>query len=209
MPIQLHDLILRRLTCTGADQHPWSLLILAALESPDTLAGCLAGTRSPTPAKRARRTSATADAKPTIEPPGVYLGAITVAGFRGIGPATTLPRHPGPGLTLVVGRNGSGKSSFAEGAEVLLTGTSLRWEGRTKAWKLGWRNLHQAHTASVSADLLVEGDGPLTATRTWTTGAELATGVATTKAKGGKAKPLEAHGWSPTIANRHSSRGGG
>ena len=37
----------------------------------------------------------------------------------------------------------------------------------------------------------MEGDGPLTATRTWTTGAELATGVATTKAKGGKAKPLE------------------
>ena len=114
-------------------------MILAALESPDTLQSCLAGTQSLTPAKRARRTSATADAKPTIEPPGVYLGAITVAGFRGIGPATTLPRHPGPGLTLVVGRNGSGKSSFAEGAEVLLTGTSLRWEGRTKAWKLGWR----------------------------------------------------------------------
>ncbi len=66
----------------------------------------------------------------SIEPPGVYLGAITVAGFRGIGPATTLPLQPGPGLTLVVGRNGSGKSSFAEAAEVLLTGTSLRWEGR-------------------------------------------------------------------------------
>ena len=85
----------------------------------------------------------------------VYLGAITVAGFRGIGPATTLPLHPGLGLTLVVARNGSGKSSFAEGAEVLLTGTRLRWEGRTKAWKLGWRTLHQAHTASVSAQLLV------------------------------------------------------
>ncbi len=83
-----------------------------------------------------------------------------MAGFRGIGPATTLPLQPGPGLTLVVGRNGYGKSSFAEG--VLLTGTSLRWEGRTKAWKLGWRNLHQAQTASVSADLLVAGDCPLT-----------------------------------------------
>lgn len=129
----LHDLILRRLTSTGADQHAWSVLILAALESSDTLNGCLAGTQSLSPPKRARKTSPTAVAKPALEPPGVYLGAITVSGFRGIGPATTLPLHHGPGLTLVVGRNGSGKSSFAEGAEVLLTGTNLRWEGRTKA----------------------------------------------------------------------------
>ena len=130
MTPHLHDLILRRLTSTGVDQHAWSFLILAALESPESLDGCLAGTQSPTPPKRARKSSQAADAKPTIEPPGVYLGAITVAGFRGIGPSTTLPLQPGPGLTLVVGRNGSGKSSFAEGAEVLLTGTSLRWEGR-------------------------------------------------------------------------------
>ncbi len=52
----------------------------------------------------------------------------------------------------------------------------------------------------MSADLLVEGDGPLTATRTWAAGAELATGVAVTKAKGGKAKPLEAHGWNASLA---------
>jgi len=42
----------------------------------------------------------------------VWLRGITVRGFRGIGPAVTLPLEPGPGLTLVVGRNGSGKSSF-------------------------------------------------------------------------------------------------
>ena len=42
----------------------------------------------------------------------------------------------------MVGRNGSGTSSFAEGAEVLLTGTRLLWDGRTKAWKLGWRYGH-------------------------------------------------------------------
>ncbi len=34
-----HDVILARLAATGADQHPWSVLILAALESPDTLDG--------------------------------------------------------------------------------------------------------------------------------------------------------------------------
>ena len=104
----------------------------------------------------------------------------------------------------MVGRNGSGKSSFAEGAEVLLTGTSLRWEGRTKAWKLGWRNLHQAQTASVSADLLVEGDGPLTATRTWMTGAELATGdfVVVTLSSCGASRAFRhsGHARVPTVA---------
>ena len=100
----------------------------------------------------------------------------------------------------MVGRNGSGKSSFAEGAEVLLTGTSLRWEGRTKAWKLGWRNLHQAETASVSAELLVEGEGPLVASRTWTADADLGAGVVTAKAKGGKAQPLDTLGWAGALA---------
>jgi hypothetical protein len=36
-------------------------------------------------------------------------------GLRGIGPRQTLELVPGPGLTVVAGRNGSGKSSFAEG----------------------------------------------------------------------------------------------
>ncbi len=45
----------------------------------------------------------------------VWLNSIAVEGFRGIGPRAELVVDPGPGLTLVVGRNGSGKSSFAEG----------------------------------------------------------------------------------------------
>ena len=193
--------ILSRLTSTGADQHPWSLLILAALDGPQALADFLGGSRAitaPAPSRAARPRRKPADTS-AIEPPGVFLGAITVSGFRGIGPATTLPLHPGPGLTLVVGRNGSGKSSFAEGAEVLLTGTSLRWEGRTKAWKLGWRNLHQAETASVSAELLVEGEGPLVASRTWSADADLGAGVVTAKAKGGKAQPLDTLGWAGAL----------
>jgi hypothetical protein len=65
-----------------------------------------------------------------------YHGTLTAAGnqrqgpCRGVGPATTLEVEPGPGLTLVVGRNGSGKSSFAEALELLLTGDSWRWRGR-------------------------------------------------------------------------------
>lgn len=47
------------------------------------------------------------------DPAGAYLGAITVQGFRGIGEQRRLDLVPGPGLTIVLGRNGSGKSSFA------------------------------------------------------------------------------------------------
>jgi len=204
---RLHDHILTRLSSTGADQHPWSLLILAALDGPDALTRYLAGTGTPpAPLKRARKSAAPSSAatagtadSPAPEPPGVFLGAITVAGFRGIGPDTRLPLHAGPGLTLVVGRNGSGKSSFAEGVEVLLTGTSLRWHKRAKAWREGWRNLHQGDTASVAAELVVEGAGPLVASRTWAAGADLTAGTATAKSKGGKATPLDQMGWAGAI----------
>jgi ABC-type transport system involved in cytochrome bd biosynthesis fused ATPase/permease subunit len=48
-----------------------------------------------------------------------YLRSITVEGFRGIGREAKLPLNPGVGLTVVVGANGSGKSSFAEAVERL------------------------------------------------------------------------------------------
>jgi hypothetical protein len=69
---------------------------------------------------------------------------LTAQGFRGIGPPATLDLTPGPGLTLVVGRNGSGKSSFAEGLELPLTGDTYRWSQRSKVWRDGWRNLPSA-----------------------------------------------------------------
>ena len=101
----------------------------------------------------------------------------------------------------MVGRNGSGKSSFAEGAEVLLTGTSLRWEGRTKAWKLGWRNLHQADDGvGRPRSCWSRASGPLVATRTWSADADLGAGVVTAKAKGGKAQPLDTLGWAGALA---------
>ena len=79
---------------------------------------------------------------PAPSPRIAFLQSITVEGFRGIGPKATLDLTPGPGLTLVVGRNGSGKSSFAEALELLLTGDTYRWRDRSKIWRDGWRNLH-------------------------------------------------------------------
>ncbi|WP_434447993.1 AAA family ATPase [Lentzea sp. E54] len=85
---------------------------------------------------------------------GIYLSEIRVRGFRGIGPQARLPLAPGPGLTVVTGRNGSGKSSFAEAAELALTGYNARWtRARHDVWLQGWRNLHQADTA-VELDLV-------------------------------------------------------
>jgi DNA repair exonuclease SbcCD ATPase subunit len=75
---------------------------------------------------------------------------------------------PGPGLTLVVGRNGSGKSSFAEALELVLTGDNQRWGGRNKIWKEGWRNLHQTERTKIEAAILVDGhSGRSVVARSW------------------------------------------
>ena len=91
------------------------------------------------------------------EPAGAHLANIAVTGFRGIGPRADLPLMPGPGLTLVVGRNGTGKSSFAEGLEMALTGHNSRWEDMSSAWTEGWRNLHHEGPVSVEARFAVDG----------------------------------------------------
>ena len=57
--------------------------------------------------------------------PRAYLKEITVRSFRGIGPERTLKIDEGRGLTIVSGRNGSGKSSFAEAVELLFTNAVL------------------------------------------------------------------------------------
>ena len=75
---------------------------------------------------------------PSTPPRIAFLRTITVEGFRGIGLKATLDLTPGPGLTLVVGRNGCGNSSFAEGLELLLTGDTYRWRDRSGIWRDGW-----------------------------------------------------------------------
>jgi recombinational DNA repair ATPase RecF len=191
MSPETQSLILDRLADTGNADEPWALILLAAMEGEAELDAFLDKARSIEPPKRAAAKASAA------EPPGAYVGSITVQGFRGIGPKATLTLRPGPGLTLVVGRNGSGKSSFAEGLEYLLTGRNYRWEKRTKVWVDGWRNLH--HTpAALEAELVVDGTGNVRVARNWT-GDDLATNQTKCIGPGKKACSLETLGWSEAL----------
>lgn len=63
-----------------------------------------------------------------------FLREVHIKDFRTFG-EFTLPVPPGPGLTLLVGTNGLGKSSFFDGIEWCLTGTIRRFQdyiGRLK-----------------------------------------------------------------------------
>ena len=149
------------------------LLVLAALEGDEALDQALvedAGGREPPSA---------AEPDPAHEQARrAYLDTVSVQGFRGIGAGCDLSMKPGPGLTLVVGRNGSGKSSFAEALELLLTGENRRWQDRSAVWKAGWRNLHWTGPVTIAATLAVEGGRqPLVVRREWPPGSDLAAGA--------------------------------
>lgn len=142
--------IIRKLEESGAEEAV-RRLVAASLSGPDALEAALAEkTVAPHPEEEEEEKSMQSAAS-------VYLQSITVAGFRGIGPEATLTLEAHPGLTLVVGRNGSGKSSFFDALEVLLTGDSFRWKDKTAVWKRGWRNLHLSRGAAVSAKFQTEG----------------------------------------------------
>ena len=142
------------------------LLVIAALEGDAALMQALAGEGS-LPASVS--TAADEDTQSADRPAtGVFVNRIAVQGFRGIGARSTLDLVPGPGLSLVVGRNGSGKSSFAEALEFLLTGENRRWSERSVVWKQGWRNLHLTEPVEIEATFTIEGERqPLVARCTW------------------------------------------
>src|SRR4051794_16784583 len=104
------------------------------------------------------------------KPQPVWLKSVTVEGFRGIGAPATLSLEPAPGLTVVVGRNGSGKSSFAEGLELLMTGALKRWEKRPKAWTETWQCLHHEGATRLTAELVTNGE-TVTLAQEWARGA--------------------------------------
>ena len=129
----------------------------------------------------------------------VWLRSITVHGFRGVGPAVTLPLEPGPGLTLVLGRNGSGKSSFAEGVEAALTGSNERLTTKTVEWRKQWRNVHDGATAEVVVEFHVDGSNtPLTVRHTWN-GKDIAAAVTTVEQPGVDARDLADLGWAEAM----------
>ncbi|MGI3202784.1 AAA family ATPase [Streptomyces sp. GLT-R25] len=132
--------------------------------------------------------------------PGAYLQSVTVSGFRGIGRTARLPLTPGPGLTLVTGRNGSGKSSFAEATEIALTGDNARWRGRSDIWRRSWRNLHHGQEPQIAVELRIDGD-PESATvlRTWH-GDDVADSAAELDRPGHDPVPLPDLGWQEDLA---------
>ncbi|WP_101948000.1 AAA family ATPase [Mycobacterium sp. 3519A] len=103
-----------------------------------------------------------------------FLTKISVVGFRGIGPQAELDLYPAPGLMVISGRNGSGKSSFAEALELALTGTSYRWhEKKSTLWTESWRNLHHTNPCAIRVGFTAEGLGSFTVGVNWADEAEL------------------------------------
>ena len=186
----LLDLVLDRVEASSLSDQA-GLLVLAAFEGEQELAQALegaAGDRPSVPAGAA-----------VGEPRRTYLQSISVAGFRGIGPEASLRLTAGPGLTLVVGRNGSGKSSFAEAAEVALTGTNARWTGRLKVWREGWRNLHESGSPRVAVELVVDGEpGTTKVVRTWS-GDDVDVSSATAQRHGDPVQPAAELGLSEAL----------
>ncbi|HAW10041.1 MAG TPA: hypothetical protein DCX12_03010, partial [Chloroflexi bacterium] len=185
------DLTLQHLVAAGLAETPPTVegataLVLSAFQGPDALRATLDG-HEPTPAPAQDTTQA---------PTATYLAAIEVEGFRGIGPPVALTLEPSPGLTLVVGRNGSGKSSFAEALEMLLTGSNRRWTERAKVWQDGWRNLHHGPPRITGRFRPDGGRTVMTIERRWAHEADVAVSTLTVD---GKLRDLEENGWSRAL----------
>ncbi|KHL18312.1 AAA domain-containing protein [Mumia flava] len=172
------------------------LLALAAVEGDDALASVTPEDPPPSLAQ----TNSEPSADETAEATGAYLTSIAVQGFRGIGERATLQLHPGPGLTIVSGRNGSGKSSFAEALEVALTGDTYRWKNRPAHWGSAWRNLHADVAAEVEVALCEEEVGKTVVRVTWPDGADVDDATTTLQRHGQKREAgIESLGWGGPI----------
>ncbi len=106
------ELVLDRLIATGASDHTWSDYVLATLRGDAGRRAALDGIAQSRPQPKTK--TAGGSNKP-VEPPGVFVASIAIAGFRGIGPPTTLPLKPG--FTMVARRNNNSRGvvdSFLE-----------------------------------------------------------------------------------------------
>lgn len=180
---------------TLADETAY--LVAAALRGDEELEEQLGG-RTPTPERP--------DTRPSGGPAPLraFLRSITVQGFRGIGPRTTLELNPYRGITVISGRNGSGKSSFAEAMEYALTGESYRFANRAKHWRDSWRNLHAGEPAAIEVDFAMESDddrsgSSATVGADWAAGAELVDCRRWSQIRGQKRESVRALGWDQAL----------
>jgi recombinational DNA repair ATPase RecF len=182
-----------QLSASGVDDET-GLAILAALEGDAELDAYLADGSSSARQTIHEETAAT-------EVGGTFLRSIAVEGFRGIGPRTELRLSPQPGLTIVAGRNGSGKSSLSEALEFVLTGDTYRWKSKSSVeWRQQWRNLHHPD-ASIELRFVEEDALPLTVSATWDVGAtDVANATVKSQRQGQKQQiGLEDLGWGPAL----------
>ncbi len=180
----LADIVAARLDDSGPPGRA-AHLVLASLLGEEELDAVLTGKAAPGTAQTPAAVAAA--------PAGLYLKSVIVEGFRGIGRQAALRLQPGPGLTIVAGRNGSGKSSFAEAAELALTGDNKRWSGRTAVWRDGWRNLHTQGAASICVELTADGQpGVIKVNRDWPAGASLDEAQSFSQEPGQPRQPLAA-----------------
>jgi recombinational DNA repair ATPase RecF len=184
----LLEIVRQRLDQGGYAKTPWAKLVLAACSSDGALAAALDDAEwKPEAAGKSEVVSGPA-----------YIKSVTVEGFRGIGAPATLELAPGNGLTLVLGRNGSGKSSFAEAVELLTTGTNRRWSTRSKVWREGWRNLHHG-SSELRVEFVFEGDGVATAVEQWPADGDVDNGTRTIQRASGKQAQFESLGWTRSL----------
>ncbi|WP_139808072.1 AAA family ATPase, partial [Mycobacterium avium] len=173
-------------------------LVAAAMRGDHEFADQLGGD-APPPEKPKIETT---DAPPPMR---AFLRSITVSGFRGIGGRATLEVNPYRGITVISGRNGSGKSSFAEALEFALTGTSYRWEAKKgQHWQASWRNLHAGEPASIKIDFAMEPDDNRTGTVAtvgvdWPPDCKLNAAERWSQIKGQKQETVAALGWDQAL----------
>src|ERR687898_1114360 len=188
----LERIILGRLDADDKLADRTRALVIGACHGAEALDATLEGGKAPKPARKAEAKA------PSVRNPA-YIQLIEVQGFRGVGPPASLPITTGPGLTLVVGRNGSGKSSFAEALELLLTGDNSRWSTRSAIWKEGWRNLHHAD-ARIDAEFVLEGSkGKTSISRRWASGAKLEEAETLVTVPGSEASTMDDLGWASAV----------
>lgn len=166
---RLKTYVLRKADSDETLSEPARLTVLAALGDPGDLLEVL-GDRT---TSQQLIDLLNTDPSEAAVPVGAYLRSISVQGFRGIGPETTVPIAPGPGLVVIAGRNGSGKSTLAEALELALTGTNSRWADKAAVWSGSWRNLHHGEPAEIRIGLTEDGVGTTTLGVDWPSGPEV------------------------------------